>query len=111
MKKFRVGLKQVIIEIILGFLTPVILKLPVYTGLVPKETIIWIDLIIVVLNIIMIFSMRSWGIIYTLGWLLGSFVFMELGLLDTLSILLYIAAPIALLALRLVLFILKPLRK
>jgi hypothetical protein len=111
MKKFHFGLKQVIIEIILGFLTPLILKLPVYTGLVPKDALIWINLIIIILNVIMIFSMRSWGIIYTLGWLLGSFVFMQLGLLDTFSILLYIVAPICLLALRLLLFILKPLMK
>jgi hypothetical protein len=111
MKKFSVGLIQVIIQIILGFLTPLIIKLPVYTGLVSKDALPWIDLIIVALNIVMIFSMRSWGLIYTLGWLLGSFVFLQLGLLDTTSILEYIVAPVALLFLRLILFVFKPFRR
>jgi len=54
------------------------------------------------MNILLIKSMLSWGVFYTIGWLIGSVVFFEVGLLGTWDIILYIVLPVAVLIVRLV---------
>jgi hypothetical protein len=111
MKKFGIGFVQVIVQILLGLATPLVINILVKSGYLSSEALPWISLILLVINIIMILTMKSWGIIYTLGWLIGSLIFLKFGLLDTASILVYIVAPVVLLVFRLFLLIRKPFRK
>jgi hypothetical protein len=42
--------------------------------------------------------MLFWGIFYMIGWLIGSFIFLILGLLETWDIVLYIILPVVIIA-------------
>jgi len=101
----KFGLKQIIIEIASGMLTTFILMWLTDQGWLPDNVAFIINIILIVMNILLIKSMLSWGVFYTVGWLIGSFIFLEFGMLETWDIFLYIILPIAVIAVRLILAI------
>ena len=93
-KKFRFGLKQIIGEVATGLLTTVILTLLSNQGWLPDKVLLVINIILIIGNILLIRQMWSWGVFYTVGWLIGSFLFFKIGLFNTWQIILYLALPI-----------------
>ena len=99
-KKFKFGLKQIILEVVTGLLTTLILKIIANQGWLPDKVLLCINIILIIGNILLIKKMWYWGLFYTIGWLIGSFIFFEIGLFETWDIILYIILPIAALIIR-----------
>jgi hypothetical protein len=99
-KKFRFGLTQIIGEVATGLLTTVILTLLSNQGWLPDKVLLVINIILIIGNILLIRQMWSWGVFYTVGWLIGSFLFFKIGLFNTWQIILYLALPIFALIMR-----------
>jgi hypothetical protein len=98
------GFLQAVISLVMGILLFYILGYLVNKDLIPSYSLTIFGIINILSNLISIISMRSWGIFYTIGWLAGSLIFKEMGLLDTTDFVLNIIVPIAILALRLILW-------
>ena len=101
-KKFKFGLKQVIVEVATGLLTTLVLTLLANQGWLPDNALLIINIFLIVGNILLIRRMWSWGVFYTVGWLIGSFVFFQIGLFNTWQIILYLVLPIVALVIRVV---------
>ena len=101
-KKFKFGLKQVIVEVATGLLTTLVLTLLGNQGWLPDTVLLIINIFLIVGNILLIRKMWSWGVFYTVGWLIGSFVFFKIGLFSTWEIIMYLVLPIAALFMRVV---------
>jgi len=101
-KKLKFGLKQVIVEVATGLLTTLVLTILANQGWLPDKVLLIINIFLIVGNILLIRKMWSWGIFYTIGWLIGSFVFFQIGLFSTWQIILYLVLPIAALLMRVV---------
>jgi hypothetical protein len=99
-KKFKFGLKQIIFEVVTGLLTTLVLGILTNLGWLPANVILIINIILIVGNILLIRKMWSWGVFYTIGWLIGSFIFFKIGLFETWDIVLYILLPITVLVVR-----------
>jgi len=99
--KFKFGFKQIIIEVLTGLLTTFVLAWLTNQGYLPDTVTRVINIILIIMNILLIKSMLSWGVFYTIGWLIGSVIFFEIGLLGTWDIILYIVLPVAVLIVRL----------
>jgi len=100
-KKFRIGLKQIIIEVLSGLLTTFVLTWLANAGYLPENVALAVNILLVLGNILLIKSMWTWGFFYTIGWLIGSFIFLRLGMLSgTWDIILYIVLPVAALTAR-----------
>lgn len=104
MNKFEKGYKEAAGEIISGFITPLIINAFANTGLLPWYFVTMLSLIVIGENIVFILSMSSWGILYTLGWLFGAYIFYTSGLLGILDVILYIVIPIVFLIIRFVIW-------
>lgn len=98
------GFLQAVISLVMGILLFYILGYLVNKELIPSYSLTIFGIFNILSNLISIISMRSWGIFYTIGWLAGSLIFKEMGLLDTTDFILNIIVPIAILALRLILW-------
>ena len=105
MSEFEIGFEQAVAEIISGFITPIIIDAFAQTGLIPQYYLTILSLIVILGNITFIILMSSWGIVYTLGWLFGSFLLLYSGLLGTIDLILYIVLPIIFLVLRVAILI------
>jgi hypothetical protein len=46
--------------------------------------------------------MWSWGVFYTVGWLIGSFVFFQIGLFNTWQVIVYLILPVVALFFRII---------
>ena len=101
-KKFKFGLKQIIVEVATGLLTTFILTILANQGWLPDKVILIINILLIIMNILLIRKMWSWGVFYTVGWLIGSFVFFKIGLFSTWQIILYLVLPIMALVIRIV---------
>lgn len=101
-RKFKLGLKQIIFEVATGLLTSFILRWLTGQEIIPGNIALIINVILIFGNILLIKSMWSWGIFYTIGWLAGSIIFYELGMLDFLSVVVYIVIPAAVIVIRLI---------
>lgn len=99
-KKFKIGVKQIIIEVVTGLLTTLGLQLLTNSGILPSYIVSIVNIFLVVLNIFLIKAMWSWGLFYTVGWLIGSFIFFEAGLFGTWDFILYIVLPLAVIVIR-----------
>jgi hypothetical protein len=99
-KKFRFGLKQIIGEVTTGLLTTLVLTFLANQGWLPDNVMLIINIVLIVGNILLIRKMWSWGVFYTVGWLIGSFIFFKIGLFNTWQIILYLALPIVALIVR-----------
>lgn len=94
LKKFKVGLKQIIIEVCTGLVTTLVLNWLSNADILPENFTLYFNIFLIIGNILLAKSMLSWGIFYTIGWLIGSFIFFEFGLLGTGDFILYIVLPI-----------------
>ena len=101
-KKFKFGLKQIIVEVATGLLTTFVLTILANQGWLPDNVLLIINIILIIMNILLIRKMWSWGVFYTVGWLIGSFVFFQIGLFNTWQIILYLVLPIVALVIRVV---------
>jgi hypothetical protein len=101
-KKFRFGLKQVFTEVVTGLLTTMILTFLSNQGWLPDNVLLIINIILIVMNLLLIRKMWSWGIFYTVGWLIGSFIFFKIGMFNTWQIIIYLVLPIVALFFRVV---------
>jgi hypothetical protein len=99
-KKFKIGLKQIFIEVVTGLLTTVGLQILTNSGILPSYIVAIVNVFLVVLNIFLIKAMWSWGLFYTVGWLIGSFIFFKTGLFSTWDFILYIVLPLAVIVIR-----------
>ncbi len=99
-RKFKVGLKQIIIEVVTGLLTTLALNWLAHMGWLPDKAALVINILLIIMNILLAKSMLSWGIFYTLGWLIGTYIFYQLGLLGTWDFILYFVLPIVILIFR-----------
>jgi hypothetical protein len=104
LKKFKLGFKQIIVEMFTGLLTSLILSLLSKAGWLPDNIRLYVNIFLILGNLILIKSMLTWGFFYTIGWLIGSFFFFGIGLLSpgVWDIILYILLPVAVLLARLV---------
>ena len=96
MYKFEKGYKAAVEGIVLG----VVIGAFASSGLLPQSTILLVGLINALIISVLVFSTPSWGAPYTLGWLFGSFIFLESGLLGLFEIILYIFLPIIVLVVK-----------
>ena len=94
-KKFRLGVKQIIFEVVSGIITAFILRWLTNIGFIPGNISLLVNVILIFGNILLIRTMWSWGLFYTIGWIAGSVVFYLFGLLDLLGIIVYIVLPAA----------------
>lgn len=99
-KKFKIGLKQIIVEVITGLLTTVVLQLLSNSEIIPSYITLITNVILIILNVFLIKAMWSWGLFYTIGWLIGSIIFFEIGLFGTWNFILYIVLPVAVIVAR-----------
>jgi hypothetical protein len=101
-KKFKFGLKQVVTEVATGLLTTLVLTYLSNQGWLPDNVLLIINIVLIIMNIILIRKMWSWGVFYTVGWLIGSFVFFKIGMFNTWQIILYLILPVMALFFRVV---------
>lgn len=102
MDKFERGYKEAVGGIVLGIVIGVFTR----SGLLPQSTILLVGLINALVISVLVFSMPSWGVPYTLGWLFGLLIFLESGLLGLFELILYIFLPFIILVVRGILWIL-----
>ncbi len=109
LKKFKLGFKQIVAEIVTGLLTSLILSLLTNAGWLSGTWQMIVNIILIVMNILLARSMLSWGVFYTVGWLIGSTIFFEIGLFGTgtWDFVLYIVLPVLVLAFRIVMTVKK----
>jgi hypothetical protein len=105
MKKFRRGVKEVIAGVIGGILFSAILSFFKANGLIPSNFVILFTIAGAVGTIITIFSFRTAGIVFTLGWILGAWLLK--GIMSPDNFLIYFWSPVAVLAIRTVVFFMK----
>ena len=105
LRKFKFGFKQIIFEVVTGLLTTLVLQLLSHYGYLPDSVAVFVNIFLIVANVLLAWSMLSWGIFYMVGWLIGSAVFFELGLFGTWDIVLYIVLPLVVLVARITLTI------
>jgi hypothetical protein len=98
------GFLQAIISLAIGIFLTYILGYLVSKEIIPSYSLTVFAIFNLLSNIISVRSMGSWGFFYTIGWLAGSLMFKEIGFLDTTDFILNIIVPIAILALRLLLW-------
>ncbi len=111
MEKLKSGFIQAIISVIIGFILTAVVQFCAGQGWIPSYSIIILSVFNIMANIYSMRKMRSWGIYYTIGWLAGSFIFKEVGLLETADFIFNIIAPIGILFVRLILWIKNSSRK
>ncbi len=110
MKKFKLGLKQILIEVVTGFLTTLVLNALSNAGFLPENIALFVNIFLIVSNIILAMSMLSWGLFYTVGWLIGSLIFFEAGMLGSWDFILYIILPLIVIVARITIMLKKSIR-
>lgn len=98
MNKFQKGLAEAIIGIVMGILLITIVDAFAKDGLIPEYFVWLFGLFSIIANIATINSFRYAGLLYTIGWLLGSLLLRDL--LGPADIVFNIAGPIVILVLR-----------
>ena len=98
MKKFQKGMAESIVGVVLGILLITIVDAFAEDGALPGYFVWLFGLISVIANLATINSLRFTGLFYTIGWLLGSLLLVDL--LGPLEIVFNIVGPIIILILR-----------
>lgn len=99
MNGFQKGLVETIIGIVMGILLITIVGVFAEDGLIPEYFVWLFGLFSIIANIATINSFRYAGLLYTIGWLLGSLLLRDL--LGPADIVFNIVGPIVILILRL----------
>jgi hypothetical protein len=102
MGNISIGLKQAISEIIAGIVFTIMADAMVKSGTIPAYAFLLFNII---LNLVFLMALPSWGVLYTLGWVLGAFFLSQSGILSFGDILLNIIAPFAILVIRVITFL------
>jgi hypothetical protein len=71
-KKIKTGFLQAILSVISGIIITTILGFLVARDTIPGYSLLIFTVFNLILNIIALKKMRSWGMYYTLGWLAGT---------------------------------------
>jgi len=103
LKLFLKGFKEVLIGIIGGILFTVILNAFKESNLLPSNIVIWFTVFGVVSAIVTMFSFKTAGIVFTLGWILGAWLLKSV--LEPFDFIVYFWAPVLTLALRVLLLV------
>jgi hypothetical protein len=98
------GLVQAVISLVIGILLTYVLGFLVKIQVLPSYSLTVFGIFNILSNIFTIRSMRSWGLFYTIGWLAGSLIFKQMGLMENTDFIMNIIVPIVILALRLILW-------
>ena len=109
MNKIQRGIVESIVGIVGGIVLTTIINAFVQDGLLPRYFIALYGLFVIIANIATIRTLRLGGILYTLGWLIGSYMFRDL--FGPLEIAINIAAPIIILLVRIALWVMDAIRK
>ena len=98
MSKFQRGLQQSMLGVIGGIVVAAIIKSLVEDGLVPTYFVLLFVLVGIAGNIATTNNYRLSGTVYTIGWLIGGLILKDV--LEPVDFIIYIAAPIVILVLR-----------
>src|SRR5512137_2444888 len=101
-KKIRVGFKESVVSIIIGFILTLLISTLVGNGWIPDYSLTLFTVFNIIGNILTLNKMRFWGLFYTIGWMVASLAFVIAfpDLLSTLEIVLNIMAPVLILVIR-----------
>ena len=102
-KNLKKGLIGAVSGIILGFVLMTAVNFLVNNGNLPDYSVWLLGLFNFVANLFSLKYFRSAGLLYTIGWLAGSWLF--IGMLGPVDIIFNIAGPIAIMVLRLTFWI------
>ena len=105
MNRFQRGLSGAMVGIVMGVVLTTIVASFVEDELLPSYFIIFFGVFSLVANIATINTLHSLGILYSAGWLLGAWLFIDI--LDVWGIIFNIAAPIIIIIVRAVIGIKK----
>jgi hypothetical protein len=108
MKKIKTGLTQSVASIVIGFVITTAVAFLAEKGWIPSYSVILLSLFNIITSILSMLKMRRWGVFYAIGWLISSIVFAWIGLLGTTGIIFNIIVPLAILGIRLMLWINQP---
>ncbi|MHA1426728.1 MAG: hypothetical protein ACTSQI_12145 [Candidatus Helarchaeota archaeon] len=76
------GFDESITDIIYGFIVTAILAAFLNSQLYPLEIIRAIEVGFLILSVVAVFQMESWGIFYSIGWIGGQAIGVEAGLVE-----------------------------
>ena len=97
MSKFEYGLRRAITEAIMGAITSAILLAFINSGNLDPSYSLLFQLLNIVGIIGLIQAMPYWGTTYLIGWLIGTFIMYDSGLIGTFELLIYIGVSILIL--------------
>ena len=98
MNRLQKGLAEAVIGIVMGFLLITIVHAFAKDGLIPEYFVWLFGLFSIIANVATVNSFRYAGLLYTIGWLLGSLLLRDL--LGPADIVFNIVGPIVILILR-----------
>lgn len=102
MISFQRGMAEAITGIVGSIIIGAILSSFAEDGLIPSSMVFWITAAGFLGAIVLMFSFKTTGIIFTFGWIVGAFLLKDM--LSTFDFIIYIVAPIVALVIRVVLF-------
>jgi hypothetical protein len=105
MKKLKTGIFQAISSTVVGLILTALISYSSKEGWIPSYSLLLFSIFNIMANILTINKMRRWGIFYTLGWLIASFIFNAMGLLESVDLVFNIVVPFVILFARFVLWI------
>jgi hypothetical protein len=111
MKRLKSGLFQAILSVLIGLSLTALVGFCGNQGWIPSYSLLILSFFNIAANIFTMNKMRSWGIFYTFGWLVGSFVFNALGFLEVTDLIFNIIIPMVILAARFILWVRNIFRK
>ena len=101
MKKIGKGLKEALLGILVWFVLAFLVNYFAKDGLLSPPFVLGFSVISIIVNIMTLNSMRSFGFFYTIGWLAGSLLLKNL--LGPLDFIINVIAPVVFLFLRMML--------
>ncbi len=103
MKQILKGFKEVLIGIIGGVLFTVILNAFKECNTLPSNVVIWFTIFGILSAVITMFSFKTAGVIFILGWILGAWLLKSV--MEPFDFIVYFWAPVLTLALRVLLLV------
>jgi len=97
---FQRGLREAVTGIIGGILINVILAGFAKDGLIPSYLVISFTVAGFLGSVVLMFSFKTTGVVFTLGWIIGALMLKDL--LGPIDFVVYLVAPIAALVIRVV---------